>query len=159
KHAETAFVVPRADGDFDLRWFTPETEVALCGHATLASAHALWDWGVLASGAPARFHTKSDVLTCTRSAASIEMDFPAAHVVGAEPPAGLFAALGASGAVARSNFDVLVELADDTSVRSLAPDFGRLIRVETRGVIVTAAAADDDLDIVSRFFAPRVGIP
>src|SRR3954452_7249107 len=76
KHAETAFLEPRESGEFGLRGFTPATEVGLCGHATLASAHALWDWGVLGHSAPALFHTRSGVLTCCPRAELIEMDFP-----------------------------------------------------------------------------------
>jgi PhzF family phenazine biosynthesis protein len=158
KHAETAFLVPRSDAAFDLRWFTPETEVDLCGHATLASAHALWEWGTLAGAMPARFHTKSGVLTCTRAGALIEMDFPATPASPAEEPAGLFAALGASGKVSRSDFYVLVEVADATTVRSLVPNFTQLAAVDARAVIVTAAG-DAGFDVVSRMFAPNVGIP
>ncbi|MCU1428906.1 MAG: oxidoreductase [Actinomycetia bacterium] len=160
KHSETAFVAPRPDGDFDLRWFTPATEVDLCGHATLAGAHALWDWGVLNGSEPARFHTRSGLLTATRRGDMIEMDFPATPAVAADAPPGLFDALGVNAAdaldVRRSDFYVLVEVADGRTVRTLSPDFVKLEAVDTRAVIVTAR--DDDFDIVSRTFGPRVGI-
>jgi predicted PhzF superfamily epimerase YddE/YHI9 len=159
--SETAFLVPREDGH-ELRWFTPTVEVDLCGHATLASAHVLWETGRLAADRPARFHTKSGILTCLRKGAWIEMDFPANPAVEAAPPAGLVEALGARPRfVGRSRFDWLVEVESEGELRALAPDFGRLRRVEARGVIVTSRATDlarDGFDFVSRFFAPRSGI-
>jgi PhzF family phenazine biosynthesis protein len=94
--AETAFVVPRAEGNYDLRWFTPAVEVALCGHATLATAHVLWETGRLAADAPARFHSKSGLLTADRRGDRIELDFPATSAEDAPPPDGLAAALGAT---------------------------------------------------------------
>jgi PhzF family phenazine biosynthesis protein len=158
KHAETAFVAPVADGAFGLRWFTPVAEVDLCGHATLASAHALWDWAVLAPGVPARFHTHSGVLTCRPAGNRIEMDFPSTPAVPSDAPAGLFEALGASPTDAfRSDFYVLVELVDATAVRKLTPDMAKLLDVDARAVIVTAR--DTEYDVVSRMFAPRMGIP
>ncbi len=160
KHSETAFVRPRDDGGFDLRWFTPEVEVDLCGHATLASAHALWDWGVLAPSAAARFHTRSGVLSASRSDGMIEMDFPATPTQPADAPRGLLAALRISPAdvrdIRRSDFHVLVEVGDASIVRGAAVDFVALKAVDARSVIVTAAG--DDFDIVSRMFAPNVGI-
>lgn len=161
--AETAFVSPRADGDHDLRWFTPAVEVDLCGHATLASAHVLWTSG----GAEAErlvFHTRSGALAATRrGAAWIELDFPATPPASATTPEGLLEALGLSRddvrTVGRSRFDVLVEVAAPERVRMVQPDFRRLRAVEARGVIVTAAAEPGaDHDFVSRFFAPAAGI-
>jgi PhzF family phenazine biosynthesis protein len=158
KHAETAFLRPFPEGAFGLRWFTPGTEVDLCGHATLASAHALWDWGILDEAVPARFDTRSGVLTCRPAADVIEMDFPATPVLPAEAPAGLFDALGiAATPVYRSDFYALVELDDEAAVRAVAPDVAKLMEVDTRAVIVTATG--DEHDIVSRMFAPRVGVP
>ncbi len=157
--SETAFVAPRADGSFGLRWMTPASEVDLCGHATLASAHALWESGRLRADETARFHTRSGLLTARRVGDAIELDFPATAPSGADAPAGLLAALGVASAreVLRSRFDVLVVLDDDAVVRGLAPDFRALARVEARGVIVTARGAGEH-DIVSRFFAPREAI-
>jgi predicted PhzF superfamily epimerase YddE/YHI9 len=157
--AETAFLHPEADG-WRLRWFTPTVEVALCGHATLASAHHLWEEGVLAPDAEARFHTLSGLLTARRSGEGIELDFPANPEVAAEPPPGLISALGVEPVhVGRSRFDYLVEVRDEAAVRAAAPDFGRLREVDSRGVIVTARAdPGGDADFVSRFFAPRAGV-
>ena len=157
--SETAFLERRDDG-FGLRWFTPAVEVDLCGHATLASAHALWESGRLTAGEVARFHTRSGLLTATRQDGWIEVDFPATPAAPAAAPAGLFEALGVAGArtVGRSRFDYLVELETEEAVRALRPDFARLARVEARGVIVTSASATSARDFVSRFFAPAAGV-
>ncbi|MCU1493703.1 MAG: yddE [Acidimicrobiaceae bacterium] len=157
--AETAFLERRPEG-LGLRWFTPEVEVDLCGHATLASAHVLWQEGEIAECI--EFHTRSGVLSAARSGSRISLDFPALPAHRAHAPAGLEDALGLSPVwVGRSRFDVLVEVADEAAVRDLVPDLGLLRAVEARGVIVTAAAAApgaDRPDFVSRFFAPSVGI-
>jgi len=156
--AETAFLSPQADG-YDLRWFTPLVEVEMCGHATLASAHVLWETGRLSRVAEARFHTLSGLLTASLRDGLIEMDFPATPSQPAEPPAGLLEALRTEATyVGRTRFDVLLELASEETVRALAPDFGALRTVQARGVIVTARATTAPYDIVSRFFAPPVGI-
>ena len=156
--SETAFLLAENTG-YRLRWFTPAEEVALCGHATLASAHVLWEDGHLAAGAPARFHTQSGLLTAERRGDWIELDFPATPAAPAPPPAGLAKALGVTARwCGRSKFDYLVELDSEATVRSLEPDFSALRRVEARGVIVTSRAETPGYDFVSRFFAPRVGI-
>ncbi|MGH7644540.1 MAG: PhzF family phenazine biosynthesis protein [Gemmatimonadales bacterium] len=158
--SETAFVHPVADG-LGLRWFTPAIEVDLCGHATLASAHVLWEEGRLAPAAAARFHTRSGLLTARRAAAAgwIELDFPATPAEPAPAPPGLVAALGVTPlAVGRSRFDYLVEVESEEVVRRLAPDFAALGRVAARGVIVTSRAVTDGSDFVSRYFAPAAGI-
>ena len=157
--SETAFLWPRDDG-FDLRWFTPAAEVELCGHATLASAHVLWEDGHLAPGEPARFHTLSGLLTAVRRGDWIEMDFPAEpeEEVLAPPPE-LARALGvAPSYVGRNRFDYLVAVASAAEVRGLSPDFTLLRAVAARGVMVTAPADSPGIDFVSRFFAPAVGI-
>jgi len=157
--AETAFLVPRRDG-YDLRWFTPTVEVDLCGHATLASAHVLWEEGHLQPSAQARFHTKSGLLTADRREPWIELDFPATPAKPAEAPPGLNEALGAKARfVGLSKFDYLVELEDEAAVRTLAPDLGAIARVPARGVIATARADKGKYDFVSRFFAPQSGVP
>ena len=159
--SETAFLVRQADG-FDLRWFTPAVEVDLCGHATLASAHVLWEDGHLAPGTRARFHTKSGALTADRRGAWIELDFPATHAEPAPAPPGLIEALRVTPPlrfVGRSRFDYLVEVDGEETVRSVRPDFGALAQVDARGVIVTSRAATNGYDFVSRFFAPRAGVP
>ena len=157
--SETAFLVRRKDGEFDLRWFTPAVEVDLCGHATLASAHVLWEEGHLPPGAAAVFHTRSGRLTAKLRGEWIEMDFPAEPPSPSPTPNGLAAALGTQPVyVGRNRFDYLVEVATEATVRQLAPDYSRLGDIETRGVIVTAPADTVGVDFVSRFFAPRTGI-
>ena len=156
--AETAFLVPRADG-FDLRWFTPTVEVDLCGHATLASAHVLWETGKLPASETARFHTKSGVLTARREGERIVMDFPAEVVAPAPAPPGLEAALGAPFSFyGKNRMDYLVEVADEGTVRGVSPDLRALMRYPVRGIIVTARAEGRALDFVSRFFAPAAGV-
>ena len=157
--SETAFLLREDDG-FRLRWFTPAVEVALCGHATLASAHLLWEEGHLAPEETARFHTRSGLLTAERAGDWIELDFPAKPEEESTVPEGLARALGAEPVyVGRSQFDLLVELESEATVRELKPDFGRLERVSARGIIVTARADSERYDFVSRFFGPRVGVP
>ena len=155
--SETAFLHRGRDG-YDLRWFTPVAEVELCGHATLASAHILWETGDLAPKERARFQTKSGLLTAARSGGLIELDFPAKPEKQAEPPEGLIEALGVTPRyVGRNAFDYLVEVGSPEIVRDAAPDFARLKKIEARGVMITAAGSAG-FDFVSRFFAPAVGI-
>jgi PhzF family phenazine biosynthesis protein len=157
--AETAFLLRRADG-FDLRWFTPAVEVDLCGHATLASAHVLWEERHLGPSDTARFHSRSGLLTASREGNLIWLDFPATPPQPVSSSADLERALGASFKfVGRTAFDYLVELASEAEVRSLEPDLGALTRLGGRGVIVTAASANGAYDFVSRFFAPGAGVP
>ena len=156
--SETAFLV-RRDGGWDLRWFTPTVEVDLCGHATLASAHALWESGALAADAQAVFFTKSGKLTADRRGEWIELDFPSRPSVAAPPPAGLAAALGVPVlGTAMSRGDVVVDVASAAALRRMKPDFALLGRVAVRGIIVTAKADSPEHDIVSRFFVPSQGI-
>lgn len=175
--SETAFVVARNDGSYDLRWFTPTVEVDLCGHATLAAAHVL--------GGAGTFHTRSGALVCELAEDGwIEMDFPADATTAEDPPPSLVGALGLDDAsdvrvFARGRSDILVELADAGTVRALRPDQAAVAALGSRGVIVTAAgdgngegdgegdgdvivtAAGDrpGVDCVSRVFAPNAGIP
>lgn len=180
KHAETAFLLPE-EGGFHLRWFTPLSEVDLCGHATLASAHALWETGTLEAGHDARFRTRSGLLTARQTRAGIDMDFPA------QPPraveecdseggtglVGLVVNKALSGAVCEAIFrglgtrgrwvgwngsDYLVELDSEEAVRALKPDFGALAPIGSRGIIATAPSEDKEFDFISRFFAPAFGI-
>jgi PhzF family phenazine biosynthesis protein len=158
--AETAFLVPQSDG-YDLRWFTPAVEVDLCGHATLASAHVLWEEGRLKPNEQARFHTKSGLLTAERRGSWIELDFPATPPAVAPAPQGLIEAIGAKPQfVGRSRFDYLVEVENEATVRELTPDLTALSRVQARGIIVTSRSdGKSDYDFVSRFFAPQSGVP
>ena len=161
--SETAFLRPRdEEATYRLRWFTPTDEVALCGHATLASAHALWANDHVAAQTPLHFETASGRLTARRDDGWIWMDFPADPVAPTDPPAPLLSALdGATPeAVGWSGRDYLVRLQDANAVRALQPILSHLGTLDkARGVIVTAPAEADDIDFVSRFFAPRVGVP
>jgi PhzF family phenazine biosynthesis protein len=161
--SETAFLVKQADG-FDLRWFTPAAEVDLCGHATLASAHILWETGILTPAEQARFHTRSGLLTAEKKGDWIEMNFPVKLEHPVEPPPGLAVALGVQPSyVGQNQFDLLVEVQDEGMVRSLKPDITQLGKLPVRGVIVTSQAnlsqKAQGFDFVSRFFAPAIGVP
>jgi PhzF family phenazine biosynthesis protein len=161
--SETAFVEPREDG-FGLRWFTPAVEVDLCGHATLASAHALEQWGKLEGGATAVFHTRSGRLTAARKGKWIELDFPARASTEAPVPEGLLACLGARVEVAHCatgagavGINYLLELASEGEVRAVAPDFAALGRLPLRSLSITARGTAP-YDFVSRFFTPAGGV-
>ena len=157
--AETAFLSPHEDG-YSLRWFTPTVEVDLCGHATLASAHFLFESLRLRNDAVARFHTRSGLLTARRAGDFIELDFPATHATEAATPPDLIPALGVAPAwVGRSIFDVVARYHDAATVRGMRPDMALLARVPARGVIVTAPGDEPGIDFVSRFFGPEVAVP
>jgi predicted PhzF superfamily epimerase YddE/YHI9 len=158
--SETAFVVPRHDGAYDLRWFTPTVEVDLCGHATLAAAHVL--------GGTGTFHTASGALACRPTEDGwIEMDFPAKETIAEPSPPTLPAALGlAPGTDAatvrvfgRAGTDLLTELTDAKAVRGLHPNLTTVAALGSRAIIVTAAGDRPGVDCVSRVFAPNAGIP
>jgi len=156
--SETAFVVPDGE-DFQLRWFTPAIEVELCGHATLASAHVLWESGALADGTQARFHTLSGLLTASQADGLIEMDFPAEPAEPWPSPPDFSAILKAPIRwVGRNRFDALVELDSESTVCALQPDLAALAAIPVRGLIVTSPATTPGFDFVSRFFGPRVGV-
>jgi PhzF family phenazine biosynthesis protein len=155
--SETAFLVASERG-FELRWFTPQTEVALCGHATLASAYVLFNcrgW----SADIITFQTRQSGLLMVKKAHDLlELDFPARPPIQCEPPAGLIMSLKTTPIeVLSSAEDLLVVVENEKEVKSIKPDFNALLRTDCRGVIVTAQG--DEVDFVSRFFAPRVGIP
>ena len=158
--SETAFLARRGDGEWDLRWFTPAEEETLCGHATLAAAHHLWETGRHPAGALVRFHTLSGALTATPGPTSITLDFPTEAPRPIDTPAGLADALGARVLAAGQNrLDIFAELADEATVRTLAPSIEKVGLFKARGVVVTARAdAGRPYDFVSRFFAPRCGI-
>lgn len=165
-HAETAFTHPLpkgGDADWALRWFTPAAEVAMCGHATLATAHVLHTTG--AHTGPVRFATRSGVLIATpREDGSITLDFPTAPLTRVEPPAGLAEALGAEPLTAFDTGpninDLVIEVADEKTVLGLSPDLKALAAHSERGIIATARADNpaDGYDFVSRCFFPRIGI-
>jgi PhzF family phenazine biosynthesis protein len=156
--SETAFLVRNGDG-FNLRWFTPAVEVDLCGHATLASAHALWEEGHLKPGVQARFHTRSGLLTADKRGDWIEMDFPVKAEEPAEAPPRLSEALGAKFLyTGRNKFDYIVEVESEAKLRNLKPNFALLAELPVRGVIVTARPETGGFDFISRFFAPAAGV-
>ena len=159
--SETAFLYKQED-DFSLRWFTPAVEVDLCGHATLASAHILWEAGYLQANEQARFFTRSGLLTAERQGDWIEMDFPAKLAEQTDAPPNLLQALGISAQdtqyIGKNVFDYLVEVPTEDIVRDIQPDFTLLSQVQARGVIVTSRASTPGYDFVSRFFAPQVGV-
>ena len=156
RHSETAFVVPRPDGDFDLRWFTPKVEDDLCGHATLASAcvlalrkHNVW---------PVRFHTRGGMLTVARGENSFEMDFPAKPPQPCEMPVGLLSALGLNAALVMKSRDYLVVVDQAEQVRALSPDIAALAKLDAGSGTIVTAPGEGDVDYVCRMFLPSVGI-
>jgi PhzF family phenazine biosynthesis protein len=158
--SETAFLQKRGQG-YDLRWFTPTVEVDLCGHATLASAHVLWEQGHLKPDELACFHTKSGLLTSKKEGTWIEMDFPStpAKPDSSPDPEVVESAIGVKvTSVLRSRFDYLIEVESEDAVRDLRPDPMKIGQFEVRGLIVTSRASGTDYDYVSRFFAPAAGV-
>ena len=157
--AETAFLVPRDDG-WSLRWFTPTVEVDLCGHATLASAHALWSESILDPADVARFHTRSGLLTASLDNDLIELNFPATLEKQSDPAPGLLESLGLPKPkyVGKNKFDYIVEVESEEAVRAVNPDHAKLRKIPVRGVIVTSRSSNGKYDFVSRFFAPGSGI-
>lgn len=159
--SETAYLVPQADG-FGLRWFTPAIEVDLCGHATVAAAHVLWQDGHVPPEQECRFHTRSGLLTARRNGEWIEVSFPLETVESITPAPAAETALGVKAIAAaenkRLNYLVL-ELQDEAAVRACAPDFSELARTSHKGIVVTSKAdSGRPYGVVSRFFAPRMGV-
>ena len=155
--SETAFLLPEGDG-YRLRWFTPAAEVRLCGHATLASAHALWETGRLPLDATARFYTLSGLLTARRNGDWIELNFPARPPQAMDVPALAEALRVKPLATYQDADDYMVLVASEAEVRSLNPDIPAINELPVRGVIVTARSTTPGYDFISRFFAPRVGV-
>jgi PhzF family phenazine biosynthesis protein len=158
--SETAFLLPE-EGGYRLRWFTPTVEVPLCGHATLAAAHILWEKGIVAPNETLRFFTLSGVLTARKNAERMVLDFPSAPSQPVTPPADLLEALGISAAVQVNRTPGgfwLIEVPSEGIVRGLSPDFSRLSRVEADFIAVTSRGSGGRYDMVSRFFGPRIGI-
>nr|WP_290223801.1 PhzF family phenazine biosynthesis protein [Trichocoleus desertorum] len=157
--SETAFLLQQEDG-FNLRWFTPTVEVDLCGHATLASAHALWELGYLKPDQEAKFHTRSGLLTAQRQGDWIVLNFPAQPATAIAPPPDLDAALGVTNLnyVGSNQIDYLVELESEAVIRDLQPNLTLLKAFSVRGIIVTSLPDAGEYDFVSRFFAPQSGI-
>lgn len=156
--AETAFLSP-IEGGYWLRWFTPALEVDLCGHATLASAFALWNQCRISESEDARFHTRSGWLTCRKRDDWIEMDFPALTIEPCPVPDTMGEALGFSPSrMFRSSMDFLVEVPDEEALRGLSVNLNTLAKLPVRGVIVTCKSQTAGYDFISRFFAPAVGV-
>lgn len=161
--SETSFVVPTEEANrFHLRWFTPTTEVDLCGHATLAAAHVLIEQNLIPHEHPIRFQTRSGELRCLRSGSGITLDFPVSTIddnVDEATKRALLAALGLKEAIVlRATFDLLVIVNEAQTVQSLKPSFNELESIATRGIMVTALSQSVGIDFISRFFAPRYGI-
>ena len=156
--SETAFVRPLGD-IYELRWFTPTMEVDLCGHATLATAHAMWSNNLARTGHPLKFQTRSGILTCRQNGEFIELNFPATPPAPMIPSRELSDVLGVRVIDAGiSKFYQMAVLESADAVRSVRPDFRKMKELPTLGVIVTAAADDVKFDFVSRFFAPAMGV-
>ncbi len=158
--AETAFIVPRsAPAEYDIRWFTPAVEIDLCGHATLASAHVLFTHLALA-GSEVTFHSQSGPLRVTRETdGRLTLDFPSRPPQElATHPTGLADGLRATPLHVLAARDLLAVFNTEAEVRALHPDYARIAALEYVGVIATAPGSDG-IDFVSRFFAPRVGVP
>jgi len=157
---ETAFLHP-VEGGYSLRWFTPAVEVDLCGHGTIASAHVLWAEGHLPPGESARFSTKSGWLSAQQTGDWIELDFPAQPTRPAHVMPQLIKSLCCGGnvkSVSKTSTNYLVELHSENVLRKLTPDFAEMKKLPVQGVIATAAASSDDIDFVSRYFAPKIGV-
>jgi PhzF family phenazine biosynthesis protein len=153
---ETAFLVKEGEG-YNLRWFTPNAEIDLCGHATLASAYILWEKGYLKKDHEAKFSTKSGLLTAKMNEGWIELNFPAVLEEKTEPPSELLEALGVKATyVGKNKFDYLVEVESEETVTTIKPDFMKLLKIPARGVIITSKSKE--YDFVSRFFAPQIGV-
>jgi predicted PhzF superfamily epimerase YddE/YHI9 len=156
--SETAFLVEQDDG-YQLRWFTPQVEVELCGHATLASAHILWEQGFLPPDSPARFHAQSGLLSAVSKNGWIEMDFPAEPEKPTDFPEEVFKAFGAHAQyVGKNRFDYLVEFDSADIVRNMVPNFSLLKDISGRGFMATSRSDDEQYDFISRFFAPAAGV-
>jgi PhzF family phenazine biosynthesis protein len=161
--AETAFLVPSEPARYGLRWFTPVTEVPLCGHATLASAHALWSTGRVAQADAITFDTLSGALVARPGPGVITIDLPARHAVETAVPEAVIAAVGVtpvwtgSAGKGPSNVDYVLECASEAEVRAARPDFGALGGIAC-GVIVTAPSTSAGADVASRYFVPYYGI-
>lgn len=156
--SETAFLHQVEDG-FNLRWFTPAVEVSLCGHATLASAHILYETGLIAEVEEARFHTASGLLTAKKVGEEIVLNFPAMPPEEISEPSGLMEALGVNPEfVGKSRFDYLVRVGSEVEVKGATPDFIKLNELGVRGVMLTSLCESGEFDFISRFFAPGAGI-
>ncbi|MXW21942.1 MAG: PhzF family phenazine biosynthesis protein [Candidatus Dadabacteria bacterium] len=156
--SETAFLLEK-DGVFELRWFTPETEVDLCGHATLASAHIIFTLGIIPATEDAVFSTKSGVLTARRKNDLVEMDFPSEDPWEVGMPKDLLIAISSAPLyVGRNRFDYIALYENEETIRNAVPELNHVKKLDSRGLIITSISSSDRYDFVSRFFAPNAGI-
>jgi PhzF family phenazine biosynthesis protein len=156
--SETAFLFPEQDG-YRLRWFTPKTEVDLCGHATLASAHAIWETGIADKNSLLKFYTRSGLLTAQQNNGWIELDFPVSKIEAVDEIATLSEALHVPVLrTVQTDFDLLAEIEGEEVIKDLNPDMTRLAALPTRGIIVTSRGNSKPYDFISRFFGPNVGV-
>ncbi len=156
--SETAFLLKK-DNEYSLRWFTPKVEVQLCGHATLASAHILWQKNILSKNEDARFHTLSGLLTVKYVDGEYEMNFPAYEVKPSERNEMLIKALGIEPvSVSETEHQYICEFQSEEDILKIAPSFETLMGLEKFGTIITARSSDKRYDFISRFFAPSKGI-
>jgi PhzF family phenazine biosynthesis protein len=156
--SETAFLVKQSDG-YSLRWFTPATEVPLCGHATLASSHVLWSENHLSANQSARFHTKSGLLIAKKQEDWIELDFPANPSEAISTPPEISEALGVPvKSVMKNSLGYLVEVESEELVRNLEPNFTILTKLFPEVIVTSIAENSSEYDFVSRFFCPGLGI-
>lgn len=156
--SETAFILRKSEADYDIRWFTPETEVDLCGHATLASAHVIMSH-IHKGISFVKFSSKSGVLSVEKEQDFYWLDFPAQKPKPVSMPKLLPEAIGTIPLMAAYNVDLLVLIESEQMVRDMKPNFQMIRNLDVRGVIVTAQSDDKSIDFVSRFFAPAVGVP
>ena len=157
--SETAFVRRLDEQRFALQWFTPTVEVELCGHATLATAHVLWQTDLVDEADSIFFETRSGVLTCKNMAGKVQMNFPANAAHDFAVDQGIIDCLGVNPIYTGKNtFDLLIEVASENEVRRASVDFNRLREEPVRGVILTSRSEKAEFDFVSRFFAPASGV-
>jgi predicted PhzF superfamily epimerase YddE/YHI9 len=156
--SETVYYVPTVEG-FHIRWFTPQVEVNLCGHATLATAKVLAELGMLQDGQSLDFKSLSGVLRSRRVGNRFALDFPCQPVTEVSPPANLLAALKINPLfVGRNSSDYLIEVETEKEIEELQPEWNQLSQIDCRGVMVTTRSRQSEYDFISRFFAPAVGV-
>lgn len=157
--SETSFLYLLNENSYNLRWFTPNSEVDLCGHATLAAAHILWEKNLVNKTEEIKFQTKSGELTCKNNDGLIQMDFPKEEAQELSPPAELLSGLGVEGLYTGKNrMDHIIEVDSEETLKNITPDNNLLKKLDMRGVIVTSKSENPEYDFISRFFAPSVGI-
>jgi len=157
--SETAFLLKKSENVYDLRWFTPEEEVNLCGHATLASAHILWEQGIAAKNLPISFNTLSGVLSAKYEQDWITLDFPAQNPVESKGDPDLLEAIpGDKISILEDELSYIIIMKNEEDIREMNPDFDLLYKTRKKEVIVTALSENPEYDFVSRFFGPAIGI-